>query len=84
MTLPEPTTDDPCEWSSCQEPATLTSRLSLKCRRWCETHSFMFAIENPKSQWARDQVVKTEDEQEDEQEDEESETEALTQAELML
>ena len=82
MTLQEPTTDDPCEWSSCHEPATLTSRLNLKYRRWCETHSFKFASQNPEAQWARDRVVKVETE--DEEEDEETETETLMQAELML
>ena len=82
MTLPEPTTDDPCEGSSCQEPATLTSRLDLKYRRWCENHSFTFASQNPKAQWARDRVVKIETE--DEEEDEETETETPIQAELML
>jgi hypothetical protein len=82
VTLLEPTTDDPCEWSSCQELATLTSRLDLKYRRWCETHSFKFGIQNPKAQWARDQVVKVETEDEDE--DEDTETETLIQTELML
>lgn len=84
MTLPKPTTDDPCEWPSCKEPATLTSRLERKCRRWCENHSFTFASQNPKAQLARDQVVKVETEDEDEDEDEEAETETLTQTELML
>jgi len=81
VTLPELTADDPCEWPSCQEQATLTSRMDLKCRRWCENHSFIFASQNPKAQWARDQVVKVEAEDED---DEEMETETLTQTELML
>jgi hypothetical protein len=80
LTLPEPTTDDPCEWPSCKEPATLTSRLDRKCRRWCENHSFTFANQNPKAQWARDQEVKVETDEEDE----ETETETLMQTELML
>jgi len=82
VTLPESTTDDPCEWSSCKEPATLTSRLERKCRRWCENHSFTFASQNPKAEWARDQLVKVE--AEDEDEEVETETETLTQTELML
>lgn len=82
MILANPTTDDPCEWPSCKEPATLTSRLERRCRRWCENHSFTFASQNPKAQWARDQVVKVESEDEDE--DEETETETLMQTELML
>ena len=82
MTLTESTTDDPCEWPSCKEPAILTSRIERKCRRWCENHSFTFAIQNPKAQWARDQVVKAETEDEDEEE--ETETETLTQTEMML
>jgi len=82
LTLPEPTTDDPCEWPSCKEPATLTSRIERRCRRWCENHSFTFASQNPKAQLARDQLVKVE--AEDEYEEVETETETLTQTELML
>jgi hypothetical protein len=74
--------DDACEWESCKEAPTLTSRLDRKCRRWCENHSFTFASHNPKAQWARDQVVKVETEDEDEEE--ETETQTLTQTEMML
>jgi len=84
MEAPPTTTDDPCEWPSCQEPSTLTSRLECRCRRWCKTHSLLFAIANPRSQWSRDQAVAAET-VEDENEDEgEEKVEGMVQEEMAL